>query len=139
LLDRFGDRRDPAAEAAFEALGRRHGPMVLRVCRNVLPDPNDAQDAFHATFLVLLRRSGAVRGLDSLGGWLYGVARRVAARARVAAARRRAVEGRAALRLIEAVEPAGADEVGRGELGPIVQGKVRRLPENYRAVVVLCY
>src|SRR6516225_2544619 len=77
LLDRFAGRRDPAAEAAFEALVRRHGPMVLRVCRNILPDPNDAQDAFQATFLVLVRRCGALRGLDSLGGWLYGVACRV--------------------------------------------------------------
>ncbi len=80
LLDRFAGRGDPAAEAAFEALVRRHGPMVLRVCQNALIDPNDAQDAFQATFLVLVRRVGAVRGLDSLGGWLYGVACRVAAR-----------------------------------------------------------
>jgi RNA polymerase sigma factor (sigma-70 family) len=139
LLDRFAGRRDPAAEAAFEALVRRHGPMVLRVCRNILPDPNDAQDAFQATFLVLVRRCGALRGLDSLGGWLYGVACRVAARARVEAARRRAVEQRAALRVVEDVEPAGAVEIDRDEFGPIVQEEVRRLPAKYRSVVVLCY
>jgi HlyD family secretion protein len=137
LLERFAGRRDPTAEAAFEALVLRHGPMVLRVCRNVLHDPNDVQDAFQATFLVLVRRSGAVRQLESLGGWLYGVANRVAARARVESARRRAVEGRAALRVVEAFEP--TLEAESEEFGPIVQEEVRRLPEKYRAAVVLCY
>ena len=92
LLERFASRRDASAEAAFEVLVLRHGPMVLRVCRNVLGDSADAQDAFQATFLVLVRRRGSIRGMDSIGGWLYGVACRVAARARVEAARRRAVE-----------------------------------------------
>ena len=78
LLDRFTSRND---EAAFEALVRRHGPMVLRVCRNGLRDHNDVEDAFQATFLVLVRKSGSTRKLDSVGGWLYGVACRVAARA----------------------------------------------------------
>lgn len=113
--------------------------MVLRVCRNALPDPNDVQDAFQATFLVLVRRHGSLRGLDSVGGWLYGVACRVAARARVQTARRRIVEGRAAARVAEAVEPADAQAFDRDELGPIVQEQVRRLPEKYRCVVALCY
>ena len=113
--------------------------MVLRVCRNRLRDPNDAQDAFQATFLILVRRSGSIRRLDSVASWLYGVACRAAARVRVGAARRRAVEERAAARVVEAVEPADADEVDRGEFGPIVQEEVRRLPEKYRAAVVLCY
>ncbi len=139
LLDRFGGRDDPAAEAAFEVLVRRHGPMVLRVCRNALPDPNDAQDAFQATFLVLVRRRGSLRGLDSLGGWLYGVACRVAARARVETARRRNIEARAAARVVEAGEPVVADDIDRDDLGPIVQEEVRRLPDRYRSVVVLCY
>jgi RNA polymerase sigma factor (sigma-70 family) len=139
LLDRFADRRDPATEAAFEVLVRRHGPMVLRVCRNALPDPNDALDAFQATFLVLVRRCASLRGLDSLGGWLCGVACRVAARARVETARRRNVEARAAARVREAVEPAEAEEIVRDDLAPFVQEEVRRLPEKYRAVVVLCY
>lgn len=139
LLDRFAGRRDPAGEAAFEALVRRHGPMVLRVCRNALADPNDAQDAFQATFLVLVRRCGALKGLESLGGWLYGVACRVSARARVEMARRRTIEGRAALRVIEAVEPGAGNDIDHQEFGPIVQEEVQRLPERYRAVVVLCY
>ena len=139
LLDRFANRRDAAAESAFGSLVLRHGPMVLRVCQNLLHDPNDAQDAFQATFLVLVRRSGSIRKLDSVGGWLYGVACRVAARARVDVARRRAVEERAALRIVEAVEAPDVDETGSEGFGPIVQEEVRRLPEKYRAVVALCY
>jgi HlyD family secretion protein len=139
LLERFVDRRDAAADAAFEMLVLRHGPMVLRLCHNVLSDPNDAQDAFQATFLVLVRRSGSLNRLESLGGWLYGVAQRVAARVRVEAARRGAVEGRAALRVVGAVAPAAGDEAEREELGPIVQEEVGRLPARYRSVVLLCY
>src|ERR1700728_2150223 len=104
LLDRFTARHDAAAEAAFEVLVLRHGPMVLRVCQNVLRDTNDVHDAFQATFLVLVRRNGSIRKLDSVGGWLYGVACRVAARARVDAARRRSAEKRAASRVVEVLE-----------------------------------
>ena len=139
LLERFASRRDASSEAAFELLVLRHGPMVLRVCRNVLRDPFDAQDAFQATFLVLVRRSETIRRLESVGGWLYGVACRVAARARVETARRRAAEERAALRVVEAVEPSGEELSETAEFGPVVQEEVRRLPEKYRAVVVLCY
>jgi HlyD family secretion protein len=139
LLDHFVNRRGAAAEAAFEVLVLRHGPMVLRVCQNLLRDPNDAHDAFQATFLVLVRWSGSIRKLDSVGGWLYGVACRVAARARVDAARRRSAEERAALRVVEAVEARELDETGNVGFGPIVQEEVRLLPERYRAVVVLCY
>ena len=136
LLDRFTSRND---EAAFEALVRRHGPMVLRVCRNGLRDHNDVEDAFQATFLVLVRKSGSTRKLDSVGGWLYGVACRVAARARVEKARRRSAEERAALRIVEAVESPAADRTTDMEFGPVVQEEVGRLPEKYRSVVVLCY
>ncbi len=94
LLDRFMSQRD---EAAFEALVRRHGPTVLRVCHGGLRDHNDVQDAFQATFLILVRKSGSIRKLDSVGGWLYGVACRVAARARVEKARRRTAEERSGL------------------------------------------
>jgi HlyD family secretion protein len=139
LLDRFASRHDAAAEAAFEVLVRRHGPMVLQVCHNLLHDANDARDAFQATFLVLVRRSGSIQNLDSVGGWLYGVACRVAARARVDSARRRSAESRAALRIVEAVDPPDGDEIAGMGFGPIVQEEVRRLPEKYRAVVVTCY
>ena len=136
LLERFAACRDATAESAFEILVLRHGPMVFRVCRNVLRDPNDVQDAFQATFLVLVRRRGAVRHLESLGGWLYGVANRVAAQARVEAARRRTIEGLAALRVVEAFETSDPQS---DEFGPIIQEEVRRLPEKYREAVVLCY
>ncbi len=81
LLERFTSGRDAVSEGAFEVLVLRHGPMVLQVCHNVLGNATDAQDAFQATFLVLVRRCGSIQRLDSVGGWLYGVACRVAARA----------------------------------------------------------
>ena len=83
LLDRFVRRRD---EAAFEAMMARYGPMILGVCRNVLDDPHDAEDAFQATFLVLARKAGSIRDRAVLGAWLYGVAYRVASRAKLDAA-----------------------------------------------------
>src|SRR3954447_1401337 len=96
LLTRFLARGGMTAEAAFEVLVARHGPMVLDVCCKVLRDPHDAQDAFQATFLVLASRAGSIRRRDALAGWLLGVARRVAVRSRADQARRRAHEGRAA-------------------------------------------
>src|SRR5262245_10429974 len=85
LLARFAATRD---EAAFAALVARHGPLVRRVCRRVLTDPGSADDAFQATFLVLSRKAGSIRRGELLANWLYGVASRVAARARADAARR---------------------------------------------------
>ena len=89
LLERFVNRDDSSAEDAFTILLERHGPMVWGVCRRLLSDRSAAADAFQATFLVLVRRARAVRVDDSLGPWLYGVSRRVAARARANSLRRR--------------------------------------------------
>src|SRR5690349_11252461 len=86
LLERGVSRHD---EAALSAVVERHGPMVLGVCRNLLQDPNDVDDAFQATFLVLVRRAESLRRHDQLGSWLYGVALKVAKRARGDTARRR--------------------------------------------------
>jgi HlyD family secretion protein len=137
LLDRFVNRHD--AEASFEVLVLRHGPMVLRVCQNLLDDPNDAHDAFQATFLVLVQRCRSMKGIESVGGWLYGVACRVAARARVESARRRAVEDRAALCVVEATDASQENDAEQADFGPVIQEELRRLPERYRTVVVLCY
>src|SRR5215831_14302953 len=93
LLQRFLSDRE---EGAFEALVQRHGPMVLSVCRYLVQNSDDAEDAFQATFLVLVRRAASIRKPELLGNWLYGVAYRVAARARAQAARRRAREKREA-------------------------------------------
>ncbi len=139
LLEQFTAGRDAAAEAAFEVLVLRHGPMVLRVCRNSLSDPDDAQDAFQATFLILVKRCRAIRRLESVGSWLFGVATRVSARARVNAARRRDAERRGALRVVEAVDSHDGGEPEQPEFGPALQEEVRRLPEKYRSVVLLCY
>jgi DNA-directed RNA polymerase specialized sigma24 family protein len=86
LLKRYAFERD---ESAFESLVERHGPMVRRVCRRLLNDPSDVEDAVQATFLVLVRKAGRVRRPDLLGNWLYGVACRVSAQARSNAIRRR--------------------------------------------------
>src|SRR5216110_2119733 len=98
LLERFSTDRGEAGELAFAALVERHGPMVLRVCRGVLADPHDTQDAFQATFLVLVRKARALWVRDSLGPWLHQVAYRTASCARSTAARRRQHELSAAER-----------------------------------------
>ena len=135
LLERFLDRRDGGAEIAFETLIERHGPMVLRVCRTILKNPHDAQDAFQATFLVLARKAGVLRERELLGNWLYGVACRTAMKARAGITRRRRYERQAAKTMMDAVE--GDPE--HDDLGPVLHEEINRLPEGLRASVVLCY
>ena len=132
LLDAFAVGRD---EGAFEALVARHGPMVLGVCRRALSDPNDADDAFQATFLILARRAGSLRDRELVGAWLYAVARKTAARARADADRRRRRD-RASVPA-ESDQPP-AEDPARRELAEAVRGEVDRLPPRYRAAVVLC-
>ncbi len=132
LLERFASRRD---EAAFEAIVVRHGPMVLGVCRRLLDDAHDVEDAFQSTFLVLVRKAGALRGQEVLGPWLHGVAYRVAARARAVAVRRRVREGPGAEEL--AVGP-GRD-MDLFDLRSVLDEEVNRLPEKFRLPVVLCH
>jgi RNA polymerase sigma factor (sigma-70 family) len=133
LLERFVSENDSSAEDAFTVLLERHGPMVWGVCRRLLPDRDGAADAFQATFLVLVRRARAVRVDDSLGPWLYGVSRRVAARARATSLRRRARESGE----VEAVAGPAFDP-GLSERLAILDEEIGRLPERQRAAVVLC-
>ncbi len=132
LLAQFVARHD---EAAFTALVHRHGPMVFGVCRHLLRDRHAAEDAFQATFLVLVQRAGAIRDPRALGNWLYGVAYRVAARARGRAARRQVYEQRGADMAAE-VTP---NTIDLHELRPVLHDELNRLPEMLRAPVVLCY
>jgi RNA polymerase sigma factor (sigma-70 family) len=129
LLGRFVRSRDGVA---FAELVRRHGPMVLGVCRRVLGDRHDAEDAFQATFLILARKAGSVRPAGRVGPWLHGVARRTALAARRAAARRRLREAEAV-----AVRAATSRE-GTAELREVLDLELARLPERYRSAVVLC-
>jgi RNA polymerase sigma factor (sigma-70 family) len=141
LLTRFVAIRDELAEIAFGVVVRRHGPMVLRVCQQVLGDRHTAEDAFQATFLILARKAGSLRRPELLGNWLHGVALRTAREARMRDVRRRRREA------IRARDDGGEpiDETGQPELPVIsreeyeaLHDEVSRLPERYRVPVVLC-
>ena len=132
LLERFLARSELASEAAFAALLAKHGPMVLGVCRRALADPEDVADAFQATFLILVRKAGSIRVDDSLGRWLYGVSRRVAGRARVAAARRSGNGGD-----LDQVA-ARSDDPDRWELAALIDEELAHLPRVYRAAIIHC-
>jgi RNA polymerase sigma factor (sigma-70 family) len=132
LLERFLSTRE---EDAFAVLVRRHGPMVLGVCRRVLGDPHDAEDAFQATFLVAVRKAASVRPRELFGNWLYGVAYRTALVARARINRRRAKEKQVKdLPHPPHVEPEGSWQ----ELRPLLDRAVSQLPDKYRLPVVLC-
>src|SRR5689334_2334466 len=132
LLERFLASRD---EAAFSALVRRHGPMVLGVCRGVLRHQQDAEDAFQVTFLVLARHAATVRKRGVLAGWLHGVAYRTALQARRAAGRRRHHETRA--EAMTQKQPSAAESWQ--EIRAALDEEVGRLPPAYRAPFVLCF
>src|SRR5262245_55355613 len=126
LLARFLDHRD---EAAFAALVWRHGPMVLRTCRRVIGNAADADDAFQATFVVLLRRARALAGRACVGNFLYGVAFHTALKAKAMAAKRRTREARAR---------APESQPDRSELLAALDEELARLPDKYREPVVIC-
>ncbi|HVS34983.1 MAG TPA: sigma-70 family RNA polymerase sigma factor [Gemmataceae bacterium] len=131
LLGRYASRRD---DDAFAVLVRRHGPMVLSVCRRVLHHAQDAEDAFQATFLVLARKAGSVGGREAVAGWLYRVAYRAALAARAHRGRREARE-----RQVEAMpHPIAPPEDDQRELLEMLDRELARLPEKYRLPVVLC-
>jgi len=143
LLERFAAHRnvDAGAQAAFAALVARHGPMVRRVCRSLLPDPHDADDVFQATFLVLARKAGMIRRPELLGNWLYGTAHRTAQKLKIRTARRLKHEAREASMAGARVSTDADDlerQAVRREEDQLVHEEVARLPEVYRAAVVLC-
>src|SRR5262245_15243255 len=134
LLEGFLQGRD---ESAFAALVQRHGPMVLAVCRRLLPDRHEAEDAFQATFLVLVRKSADLRQPGQLAPWLHKVALRIALRLRTRADRRRPLpEG---LDLPEAPAPEPLERLACQEVRSILDEEIERLPSKYRLPVVLCY
>ncbi len=136
LLERFVSRRDEVGEEAFAELVQRHGPMVLGVCRRVLGDAHDAEDAFQATFLVLARKAATVVRREKVASWLYGVAVRTAKEARVRAARRRAREERVSKRAD--VDPPGDESSSLDELRAVLDEELARLPARHRGPIVLC-
>jgi RNA polymerase sigma factor (sigma-70 family) len=131
LLGRFVERRE---EAVFEAIMRRHGPMVWGVCRRVLRDHHDAEDAFQATFLVLARKSAAIVPREKLGNWLYGVAYQTAMKARSQRTKRRGREAQSS----DMPEPIAPPHEPRAELAESLDRELSRLPEKYRISIVLC-
>jgi RNA polymerase sigma factor (sigma-70 family) len=131
LLGRYVTARDAAA---FETLVRRHGPMVLGVCRRLLPNLHDAEDAFQATFLVLVRKATTITPRDAVGNWLYGVAYRAAQKVRVAAARRRSKE----VQVAQVPEPTTVAEGLWHDVLPLLDHELALLSEKYRLPIVLC-
>jgi RNA polymerase sigma factor (sigma-70 family) len=130
LLDCFVAGRD---EAAFVALVRRHGRMVFGVCRRVLRNFHDAEDAFQATFLVLARKAGAIQSGETVGNWLYGVAYRTALEARSLSARRRVHECQ-----VKELPHPKLQEEPLTDLRPMLDRELSRLPEKYRLPIILC-
>jgi RNA polymerase sigma factor (sigma-70 family) len=136
LLERFVAHGDPAA---FELLVWRHERLVLGVCRRVLRDAQDAEDAFQATFLALVQKARSIGKRQAVASWLYKVAYRAALRARAQAARRGAREKQGVGYPSTAARPEAASEVLWQEILPRLDRELDRLPEKYRAPVVLCY
>jgi zinc protease len=133
LLERFIESADAAA---FEAIVARHGPMVLGVCRRLLSDPNDVDDAFQATFLILVARARSIRNRDVLGSWLHGVARRVAVRAQLMTRKRRGRES--ILSKETTMDDCSANLLEAAEVSSILDAELGRLPAGYRSALILC-
>lgn len=135
LIERFLNAERDEAEAAFRVMVIRHGPMVLGVCRHVLNQHQDAEDAFQATFITLARKAGSIKERRVLARWLYEVAYRIALRAKMSAARKRTLERQGA----EMSVTAANHEAGWNELRPVLHEELSRLPDKYRTPIVLCY
>jgi RNA polymerase sigma factor (sigma-70 family) len=136
LLNRFVRARDATGELAFRELVDRHGRMVLAICRQVLRHSHDVDDAFQATFLVLIRKARSIRAQESLGPWLSSVAYRTAQRARATASRYRPGSDDQLQGAAESHPQSGAFTV---DLRPLLYEELERLPDRYRAPIVLCH
>jgi RNA polymerase sigma factor (sigma-70 family) len=132
LLERFVTQRE---EAAFEAIVERHGPMVLGVCRRVLRNDHDAEDAFQTTFLVFSRKAGSVTPRDMVANWLYGVAYKTAMKARALTAKRHARERQVTVM----PEPEAVSQTHGSELRLVLDQELSRLPGKYRVPIILCH
>ncbi len=137
LVAQFLAQQEDGAQAAFEGLVDRHGPMVMHVCRGVLRDEHDAEDAFQTTFVVLARKARSLWVKDSLASWLHGVAYRVASKARIDAMRRRHREREAAART--AGSAAVIPNLSWSDDEAIISEEIASLPEKYRSPIILCY
>jgi RNA polymerase sigma factor (sigma-70 family) len=135
LLGRFAACRDATGEAAFAATVARHGPMVLRICRGLLGDAHEAEDAFQATFLVLAQRARSVRDPELLGNWLFGVAHRTAQKARTQRARRQRRESREAAMKRGELTREDADPDHQEDIQALHE-EVAQLPGLYRLPIV---
>jgi len=131
LLEEYLRRRE---EAALAALVRRHGPMVWGVCRRILRNYHDAEDAFQATFLVFVRKAAAIASPELLANWLYGVAHQTALKARATIAKRNTRERQ----VKEMPEPAAAENDFWNDLQPLLDQELSRLSDKYRSAIVLC-
>ena len=131
LLGCFIEHRD---EAAFATLVKRHGPMVWGVCRRILDNYHDAEDAFQATFLVLVRKAAAIVPREMIANWLYGVAHQTALKARQTAAKRKCREKQ----VTAMPEPAVSEQDLWHDLQPVLDHELSSLPTKYRVAVVLC-
>jgi RNA polymerase sigma factor (sigma-70 family) len=139
LLARYLQGRAADPEEAFRTLMARHGPMIMGVCRHVLHQDQDVEDAFQATFLTLARKAGTIRNRSVLAGWLYEVAYRIALRARTNAARRRDQERLDVSMSATVINPEHENDAAWNELRPMLHDEVNRLPEKYRVPVILSY
>jgi RNA polymerase sigma factor (sigma-70 family) len=139
LLARFLESEPADSAQAFRGLMVRHGPMVMGVCRNVLHNDQDAEDAFQATFLALARKGDTIRDRRILVGWLYEVAYRIAIRARASAVRRKEQERKSVAMSVTSVHPEHENDAAWNELRPVLHDEVNRLPEKYRLPVILSY
>src|SRR5262245_10009368 len=132
FLRRFAAGRD---EVAFEALVRRHGPMVEGVCRRILGNVHAAEDAFQAVFMVLVKKSASIRRPELLGNWLYGVACRIARKAKISAIRKESRERKAG----KMPTQEQLLDIEWADMKAVLNEELSQRPEKYRAPLMLCY